>query len=31
VEDRTQAAVYALQHGWVRLDEAAASPNAKTS
>lgn len=31
VEDRTQAAVYALQHGWVRLDETAPSPNAKTS
>jgi len=22
VDDRTQAAVYALQHGWVRLDNA---------
>lgn len=31
VEDRTQAAVYALQHGWVRLDESAANPAAKTS
>jgi DNA-binding NarL/FixJ family response regulator len=26
VEDRTQAAVYALKHGWVRLEESAPSP-----
>jgi DNA-binding NarL/FixJ family response regulator len=25
VEDRTQAAVYALRHGWVRLEEAASN------
>ncbi|MBP7692792.1 MAG: response regulator transcription factor, partial [Anaerolineales bacterium] len=29
VEDRTQAAVYALKHGWVRLEEPAAGPDAK--
>jgi DNA-binding NarL/FixJ family response regulator len=29
VEDRTQAAVYALKHGWVRLEESAANPDAK--
>lgn len=29
VEDRTQAAVYALRHGWVRLDESTANQGAK--
>ncbi len=29
VEDRTQAAVYALKHGWVRLEEPNANPDAK--
>ncbi|MBL8058454.1 MAG: response regulator transcription factor [Anaerolineales bacterium] len=31
VEDRTQAAVYALKHGWVRLEESAANSDAKPS
>lgn len=31
VEDRTQAAVYALQHGWVRLDEPASGSTTKSS
>ena len=27
VEDRTQAAIYALRHGWVRLQDTQAAPN----
>ncbi|HLA43769.1 MAG TPA: response regulator transcription factor, partial [Aggregatilineales bacterium] len=28
VQDRTQAAVYAIAHGWVRVDDALGTPNA---
>jgi DNA-binding NarL/FixJ family response regulator len=31
VEDRTQAAVYALKHGWVRLEESTTHPDTKPS
>ncbi len=31
VEDRTQAAVYALRHGWVRLEESQTKPKPRAS